>query len=138
MYKFIKENKMVDKNVVETAINQIEKKYKITFPKLFKDYALSFDGAKIALSSFVVHGYACEVAKIIPICGAGLTFEKIVDNDRSDGFISDSLYPLASTRGGDLYYWNDINGAVYLLLADDIENPFRICDSIEQFFALIG
>ena len=126
-----------DKLQVEKEIQRITAKYEVTFPQDLYNYALAYDGAKINLCIFKVNGYTCEVSKIVPICGDGLTFEKIVNNDRADGFISERFYPLAADRGGDIYYWDAWSGAIYLVLTDDIENPFKVCNSVREFFELL-
>lgn len=120
-----------------SEINNIEKKYGITIPKLLKEYYQNYNGCKIKCCCFLVDGYECEVSRITPIGTTGLTFEKIVDNDRADGFIDPNLYPIASNRGGDQYYWNVKSGVVYLIFADDVENPFRIADSVDSFFDIL-
>lgn len=138
MYKFLREpSSKVDTEKIEKTVQGLERKYGISFPSAVKDYALEADGASIKLCCFEIDGYVCEVSKIIPVCNGNLTFEKIADNDRVDGFISPSLYPLASNRGGDFYYWDANSDAVYLIFADDIENPFKICSSTEEFFNLL-
>lgn len=137
MYNFIKTIAYPDKAEVAKAIGDIESKYGIVFPAKYREYAICYDRSLVTPVSLNVNGYICEVAKIIPLCGDGLTFEKIVENDRDDGIISNSLYPIAANRGGDIYYWDCSLGAVYLLLSDDIENPFKISNSVEEFFALL-
>lgn len=137
MYDFIKTIVHPNKVEIEKTIECIEHKYGILFPAKYREYAICYDRSLLTPVSLNVNGYVCEVAKIIPLCGDGLTFEKIVENDRDDGFISNSLYPIAANRGGDTYYWDCNLGAVYLLLSDDIENPFKISNSVEEFFALL-
>lgn len=122
---------------IEKEIQRITAKYGVTFPQDFYNYASAYDGTKINLCIFKVNGYICEVSKIVPICGDGLTFEKIVNNDRADGFICEHFYPLAANRGGDIYYWDAETGAIYLVLTDDIENPFKVCNSVREFFELL-
>lgn len=136
MFTFLKDTQKQNR-LSEKDIKRIEEKYFIEFPSILKEFYLNYDGNKINLCIFKVDGYECEVAKIIPLNTSGLTFEKIVDNDRADGFISEDLYPIASNRGGDFYYWNAKNGKVYLVFNDDIDNPFFVTEDIEAFFNIL-
>jgi len=136
MFDFVKEHVNAATNI-KLAIEQLESKYGIHFPKLLKQYYESFDGCKMNVCVFHVDGYECEVSRMIPICGHDITFEHIADNNRSDGFLNPNYFPLAANRGGDYYYWDSASGKIYLVLSDDIENPFEICDSIDAFFAIL-
>ena len=136
MFNFLKDNTK-HKHTTISDIARIEEKYSINFPSILRTFYLDYDGNKINLCKFNVDGYPCEVAKIIPLNANGLTFEKIVDNDRADGFIDKDFYPIASNRGGDFYYWSSKTGKVYLVLADDIDNPFVVSSNVETFFSLL-
>lgn len=137
MFNFLKDNQKQSHTTIGD-IARIEGKYSITVPTVLKTFYLDYDGNKINLCKFDIDGYTCEVAKIIPLNASGLTFEKIVDNDRIDGFISKDFYPIASNRGGDFYYWSAKTEKVYLVLADDIENPFLIASSVTAFFDILN
>ncbi|MCI8921836.1 MAG: hypothetical protein HFE88_08220 [Acutalibacter sp.] len=134
MFPFVKDPSYVNSQPTDKAIRALESEYHIQFPEILYKYLVAFDGAKINLKNFKVSNYICEVSLIVPICGEGYAFKKIVENDRKDGFIDKSLYPLAMDRGGDLYYWSSKSKQVFLLFADDIENPFIVSDSVENFF----
>lgn len=136
MYNFLKDTTKHNHKTI-SDITRIEEKYSIKFPSILKNFYLDYDGNKINLCKFNVDGYSCEVAKIIPLNANGLTFEKIVENDRADGFIDKDFYPIASNRGGDFYYWSSKTGKVYLVLADDIDNPFVVSSNVETFFSLM-
>ena len=136
MYNFLKETTKHNHTTI-SDITRIEEKYSIKFPSILKNFYLDYDENKINLCKFNVDGYSCEVAKIIPLNANGLTFEKIVENDRADGFIDKDFYPIASNRGGDFYYWSSKTGKVYLVLADDIDNPFVVSSNVETFFSLM-
>lgn len=138
MFSFVQEPAVkAERETVDTEIRKLENKYKIKFPEVLRKYYLGFDGARIKLQRLEIRGYSCEVSGIVPICGDGLSFEKIVENDRTDGFISEDFYPLATDRGGDIYYWDAKSEHVYLMLADDIENPFLASNSVADFFELL-
>lgn len=137
MYRFVKVKKDRHDDSVK-RIRDIEKEYKITFPKALKEYYMGYDNAPINLTKITVNGYQCEVAKIIPIIGEKQNFEKIHEADKKDGFIPSEFCPLARDRGGNYYYWNAKNGSVYLLLNDDIENPFEVSKDVRSFFELLN
>lgn len=136
MFNFLKDTQKQSHTTL-SDISRVEKKYSIEFPSTLKNFYLDYDGNKINLCKLNIGGYSCEVSKIIPINANGLTFEKIVDSDRADGFVEKDFYPLAGNRGGDFYYWSSKTGKVYLVLADDIENPFVVSSNVEAFFALL-
>lgn len=136
MYKFING---IEGNHVDSvdAILMLEKKYSITFPNVLKEYYLKYDGEKIKLTTFIIDGYECEVTKIVPIMADSMNFENITDNDKRDGFIPNIFYPLARDRGGNYYYWSSVSEKVFLVFVDDFENPFKICDTVEEFFEIL-
>lgn len=124
-------------NTIGQEIDMIEKKYNISFPKELKMFYLENDCTTFKAFSFFVGNYECGFAKMIPIISEGLSFEKIVDGDRSDGFIPESYFPIARDRGGNLYYWDDHTGKVYFVLNDDIENPFLVFSKVSDFLNCI-
>lgn len=115
-------------------ITELEKKYHIKFSEELKDYYYKYDKESINLSIIEIDGYECEIAKIVPIVAEKMDFETIVDNDKADGFVPDNLYPIARDRGGNYYYWNAETENVFLVFVDDIDNPFKVADSIKDFF----
>lgn len=136
MYNFLKSIEQTSDDV-SIAIRQLEDKYDVVFPNILKEYYRKYNNCKIKLCRFFIDEYECEVSKILPIKGDGLTFEKIVENDRKDGFIDSNLYPLASNRGGDIYYWNAATENIELIYSDAIETPMKICDSVSEFFHVL-
>lgn len=140
MYRFLEPlqsgESSTDTGTAEQLVH-LEKKYQMKFPQPLKDYYLNYDGQKIKLCIIQRGTLECEVAYMVPLSGDGLTFEKIVDNDRQDGFLNTNLYPLASDRGGNLYYWDAVSKAVFLLYGDDIEHPIFISKDIPSFFQLL-
>lgn len=126
-----------NEEAVCTAMDQLEAKYNIAFPPVLREFYRQHDGQKIALCKLQVNGYRCEVSELVPLCSGQITFEWIADNDRKDSFISAALFPLATDRGGNTYYWHKDTEQIFLLLADDIENPFLVADSIQAFFDLL-
>lgn len=136
MYKFING---VESNHEDSLqmITKLEEKYSITFPAVLKEYYQKFDAEKIKLVSFKVDGFECEVAKIVPIIAETMNFEQITDDDKADGFIPVTCYPLARDRGGNYFYWDSTTGKVLLIFDDDFENPFEICESVDKFFDIL-
>lgn len=126
-----------NEEAVCTVMERLEAKYDISFPPVLREFYRQHDGQKIALCKFQVNGYWCEVSSIVSICAGRMTFERITDNDREDGFISSLLFPLAMDRGGNLYYWQKDTEKIFLLFSDDIENPFLVTSSIQAFFDLL-
>lgn len=132
-FKFIKETGTVRKGI-RNAIEKIEVEYNISFPGILKDYYSKYNDAKISLITVDIKGYKCEVAKIIPLVGEGLSFEKIVQNDRADGFLPNTYYPLARDRGGgNYYYWDSKTYNVFFVLSDNIDNPLCVAKSLKEF-----
>lgn len=137
MYRFLKDEAGASaetEGLNRSAIQRAEQKYHIVFPKALREYYSKYDGMRINLCMIRRGERSYEVSRIIPLSGEGLTFEKIVDNDREDGFVDADFYPLASNRGGDLYYWSAGDRKVYLLYGDDIEHPILICQDVSTFF----
>ena len=141
MYSFLAETGTSAPEVTSrnaALVKATEAKYNISFPEELKEYYTQYDGRKIKLCVFQAKNNEYEVSKIIPLGGDGLTFGKIVDNDREDGFISPCFYPLAANRGGDVYYWDTDSQSVFLIYADDVERPRNICQSVSAFFELLS
>ena len=136
MFDFILKEQQEPLKAIESILN-LEKKYKIVFPDVLKNLYAKSEGGKIKLCVFKIDGFDYEVSSIISVVPEGFYFEKIADSDRDDGFLPVSFYPFASNRGGDIYYWDSETKKVYLSLADDIENPILISDSIEEFIILL-
>ena len=137
MFEFLKGR---EKNCEESIkkIREIEKKYSVLFPDELINFYSMYDGEKSELIRFGVDGFDCEVAKFVPIIADKMSFESIVDNDRADGFIPNDYYPLARDRGGNIYYWKAVTYEVFLVLCDDYENPYKITDSVKEFFSKLN
>lgn len=135
MYQFLTEQSCAqDEAALSRAMKHLEEKYQITFPPVLRDYYTHFNGVRIKRCGLTVDHYSCEVSRIIPIIAERMSFEHIVDRNREGGYLSDRLFPLAMDRGGDLYYWDADGGGVVLVRSDDIEHPFPVADSVQQFF----
>ena len=137
MYNFVKGQEGKHDDSLK-MISILEEKYHIKFPAELKDYYYKYDGEKINLVITESNGYECEIAKIVPIIADKMTFETIVENDRMDGFVPNNFYPIARDRGGNYYYWENETEKVYLLIVDDIEHPFMVADSINNFFVKLN
>ena len=126
-----------DEDAVCATLRRLEAKYGFAFPPVLWEFYRRHDGQKIALCKLEVNGYSCVVSELVSLCAGQMTFEWIVDNDREDGFINPGFFPLAMDKWDNTYYWQEGTEQVYLLLADDIENPFLVADSIQEFFDLL-
>ena len=102
MHRFIK---TAPKDPAETkaAIGRLEEKYGIQFPDALKEIYAECETGRIKLCVFSIGGVECEVSALTHIVTNNLYFEKIVDWDRSDGFLPGTFYPLAADRGGNTY-----------------------------------
>lgn len=136
MYSFINDINE-DAKILEEDIASIEEQFNIKFPDTLRAFYKEYNGAKIKLCVFTVDNYEQEINSLVPLKYGTLPFEKIVEWDRRDGFIPESFIPFASDRGGDNYYIDLENGKVFLSRSDDIENPYYVCDSIEELFKLM-
>ncbi len=125
MYKFVMTDEHNRRYDTEKQIEELEKSFDIRFPDELKSFYNSYEGNKIHLCILDIEGYKCEVAEFVPLAGDGLTFEKIANNDRNDGFLSKTLFPIARDRGGNFYYWDSNTEEVFLLLNDDYDYPFN-------------
>lgn len=135
-YKFIKEQRheyQISKDEIETIENNLN----IKIPEDLKNFYLEYNGSEIHLCVFDLNGSEYEVNSLVPLKYSNLPFEKIVEMDRKDGFIPDTFIPLAYDRGGDYYYLDLDSEKVLLVRADNIENPYYICENLEALFKIM-
>lgn len=119
------------------VMDRLEAKYGFAFPPVLREFYRLHDGQKIAQCELKVNGYNCVVSELVSLCIGKMTFEWLADNDREDSFVSPDLFPLAMDKWDNTYYWQKSTEKVFLLLADDIENPFLVADSIQTFFDML-
>lgn len=136
MYKFIKNTKDDEKVSIDDIL-EIEKRFGFKMPERLRDYYLMYNGASIYNCVFSIDGYEVEVANLVELKYGVLPLEKIIEMDRTDGFIPSNMIPVARNSGGDYYYWNNQSGQVYLYLSDSIEDPIWICENAVEFFSLL-
>ena len=130
-------NDMDNQKAISLKINDLEKKYHFVFPESLRKFYFENDCSALRPFSFIIDNYECGFAKMIPLISDGLSFEKIVDDDRTEGFIPSSYYPIARDRGGNLYYWDATTEKVYYVLNDDIEDPFLVFQDLDDFLNCI-
>ena len=119
-------------------INDIEATFNIQLPKALKKYYLAYGNSSIKTCQFKANGFLCDVAAIISIdINDAMSFYKVVEYGRSDGWIPDNYFPFAHDSGGNYYFWDSISQHVYLIFNDNVENPYEICESLEAFFKLL-
>ena len=136
MYSFIKKTKDDEKVTIDDVLD-IESRFGFKMPEILKDFYLMYNVSSIYPCVFSIDGYEVEVAKLVELKYGFLPLEKIIETDRTDGFIPFDMIPVASNSGGDYYYWNNQSGQVYLYLSDSIEDPIWICENAVEFFSLL-
>lgn len=119
------------------VMDRLEAKYGFVFPPVLREFYRLHDGQKITQCELKVNGYNCVVSELVSLYIGKMTFEWLADNDREDSFVSPDLFPLAMDKWDNTYYWQKGTEKVFLLLADDIENPFLVADSIQAFFDML-
>ena len=112
MYSFVEE-KSENTPILNYDILEIENKYNIIFPTILKEYYLMHNGDKIKLCIFTVDEEEFGVAKIVELKYGNCSFEKIVNNDREDGFIDEHLYEFCMDNRmySDYSYQSDPEGS---------------------------
>ncbi len=123
---------------IPERIALLEKEFNICFPRILKEYYLAYDGCLITPCDIEKNGYHCELNRMVSLCSDSMNFEIVMKNDRDDGFISPTFCPIGMNQGGDFFYWDSITENVYLVLSDDIENPFKLCDSVKDLFQMMN
>ena len=135
MLSFIK-NIRPEYRITTDDIKNIENKFDIVFPEILSEFLLANNGAEIILSEIVNSGIRYEVASLVPVLHGRLSVEKIMEWDKLDAIIKNGLVPIASDRGGNIYYCDSVCGDIVLYFADDIENPRQVSKSFQDF--LVG
>lgn len=121
-----------------SQISEIESKYNIIFPKVLRKYYLTYGNSEIKKCLFEINGFLSDIAEFVSIDNDDkMSLSHILDQGRSDGWIPDDFYPFAYDSGGNYYFWNAKNGEIYLIFNDDVDNPYKICDSMKELFKLI-
>lgn len=121
-----------------SIIKEIEKQFKIKIPEVLKKYYLKYGNSHIKTCEFNVDGLLTDVSEIVSINkNDSSSFYQVMDYGRSDGWIPDYFYPFAHDSGGNYYFWNAKNEHIYLILDDDIDNPFEVCKSMKKFFKIL-
>lgn len=134
MFSFIKN--ITEKNKISVDdIHNIEKQYAIQFPEALVDFLVEYNGSEIFLSEIIRNGLSYEVASLIPIKHGRLPMEKVLEWDRQDAIVKEGLIPIASDRGGNVYYLDSQTGNIIFYNVEDIENPKLVSDSLEEFLS---
>lgn len=121
--------------ITDEDFSYIEAKFNITFPKEFKNFYLENSGCKNYLCTFG-ESEEYELSRFLKLTGQN-SVEDIKDSENEDGFISDRMIPFAMDRGGDYYYLNAIDKAVYLIRGEEIEEPILIANSFNDFLEIL-
>jgi len=132
MYDFVI-NKKCKHQENEIIIKNIEKKYSIKIPDILKEYYLKYDNEPI--KNCKVKEDMLSIVQITPINSSEeYSFEKLKEEYLNEAGIPESIYPLAEDKGGDLYCWDSKTENVYYYFHEFIDEPNKVCNSIEEFF----
>lgn len=134
MFEFVI-NKNTKKKECEEKILELEKKFNIVFPEILKEYYSRYDGEMIHYCNINTEEDPEIVSEIVSIQDG--EFESLKEELDSDGFIPETMFPIAGTRGGDYYFWDKKSGEVCLLYGDDIDNPTKRANSVSEFFEML-
>jgi len=138
MFNFI-ENYDINKNVNINYINEVERKFNITFPNILKEFYLKYNYSNIKECDFdIVLLGAFLVEDILPLKYGNYNFEKIYTTVLESDWIAKEFIPFATDISGDHFYWNSNSGKVYYISHEDCENPILICNNIDEFFTLMN
>lgn len=139
MFKFI-ESEELDKKVTEDYINELEKKMKIVFPNILREYYLKHNFSKEKECTFRIEGIDADFILncIIPLKYGKVSLEKQYEWVLKDDYLSNELIPLAIDMDEDNYYWNSKTGKVYYISSSNVENPILVCNSVEEFFEILN
>ena len=137
--------------VSEADLSRIEQAFGIEIPKLLREYYLKYNGAAVKTlyacgcehTGFGLHAidaliyrmkYSADNSVTFVNDGEG-SFEKTVRMFKDYDVVRDNhLTPFACDEGGELYFWQKGTSAVYIIFADDFDNPVRAFESITDFF----
>jgi len=139
MFKFI-ESEELDKKVTEDYINELEKKMKIVFPNILREYYLKHNFSKEKECTFRIEGIDADFILncIIPLKYGKVSLEKQYEWVLKDDYLSNELIPLAIDMDEDNYYWNSKTGKVYYISLSNVENPILVCNSVDEFFEILN
>ncbi len=137
MFEFIKRENP-DKNVSEDYINDVEKKYGISFPKALRSFYLNHNVSELKEATIVMYREAFSVEAILPLKYCSENVEFLLDIHRTKKYNPQHLVPFAEDVAGELYYW-DINTCGVYYWATGYENkPLKIARSVDEFFELLN
>jgi len=139
MFKFI-ESEELDKKVTEDYINELEKKMKIVFPNILREYYLKHNFSKEKECTFRIEGIDADFILncIIPLKYGKVSLEKQYEWVLKDDYLSNELIPLAIDMDEDNYYWNSKTGKVYYISLSNVENKILVCNSVDEFFEILN
>lgn len=144
--------------VTEADIERIEKKFKITFPEILREYYLKHNAKFInGVTIQEPGGEEAYIHDILPLIGTPLnkyglkneySVECIKDNEMNEPDelghlrIRNNFVPLAIDDGCNTYYWDSNDGKIYISYnadedEDGLEIPYFVCSSVEEMFRLM-
>ena len=132
MESFVKKEGNI--KISEDDFIELEEKYKIQFPKAFKDFYIKNNGLKIYLC---IINEQYEVNTFLPLRG-GFSIESVKDNENIDGFVPSNMIPFSYDRGGDMYYVNVADQAIYSIRCETIDRHVLMANSFEDFIEILN
>lgn len=134
------------KNLLESELNDVQKKFAFKFPNEVKEFYLEYNGGEPERYIFVdSDGDIFTVQKFLPIKYSNKknnTIEGYLEDFREDGILPEWLIPFAYDPGGDIYGFStrtEDNGAIYYWSheCDSDEDPedylIKLSDSMYSF-----
>lgn len=138
MYTFIKQQHEECK-IKPDDIQSVEEKFNIKLPSELSEFYLQYNGAEIYLSQIEKDTLVFQVDAFYPIKNSFSsklpTMDTLIEWDRMDGFINQSMIPFAKDQGGDSYYCDSVSGKIYIIRSDEIDDPIKIFDSFTEFLS---
>ena len=135
-YKFIKFTFVSD--LEESYINDVQKKYGITFPQILKEYYKKYNESVLYNCIINVEGKQISINKIISLKYGNHCLEKVIEHQKNER-IPSKYVPFARNVENEHFYWDTTDGHIYVDANShcDIKEPIKICDSIDELFKLM-
>lgn len=137
MFRFISRDTN-EKNVTKEYVHELEAKLGIRFPDILVEYYTNHNTAELLEFSFSIHRLDFSVEFIIPLKYGTVCVEKILSFNEGNESVPATFIPLAEDVDGEDFYWDSLNGKVFYLSMENVENPIPICDSVEEFFEILN
>ena len=131
MRKFIEEPGEMP--ISKEDFEYMEEKYGVKFPEEFKAFYMVNNGLEIHLCRFKEK---YELSSFLPLRGKW-SIEYVKDDFDSDEIVPKYMIPFGDDEGGDFYFINLNDGAVYSIRGDSITKHVKIADSFNEFLDML-